>query len=60
MECYIGKWFNVEFNDIVRLAKCIDIEFEGGLGPVFLMRTKRGYTFWLTRNEMKEFSGLEK
>lgn len=55
MRQYIGKWFDFDFNDgNIRTAKCIDIEFEGGFGPLFLMQTHRGNKFWLTRKEFAE------
>lgn len=51
---YNGKWYVLNFNGVLSRAKCIDIEFEGGLGPLFLMETKFGNTFWLTRGELKD------
>lgn len=50
---YLNKWFNLDFNGTSRRAKCIDIEFEGDLGPLFLMKTKWGNKFWLTSRELK-------
>lgn len=49
---YLGQWFDFDFNGTIRRAKCIDVEFESGMGPIFLMSTARGNTFWLTREEI--------
>lgn len=43
---YLNKWFSVEIGDDIHFAKCIDVEFETGFGPIFLMRTQTGYVFW--------------
>ncbi len=51
---YLNKWFILDFNGTIRRAKCIDIEFDGGLGPLFLMESGYGNIFWLTRKELKE------
>lgn len=48
---YLNKWFSVNLGEDVLFAKCIDIEFETGFGPIFLMRTQRGYTFWSTKED---------
>lgn len=53
MRRYYHQWFNVEVDGIIRRAKCIDIEFDGGLGPLFLMMYRNGETFWMTREEIK-------
>lgn len=57
---YKGKWYNLNFNGVLRRAKCVDIEFEGGLGPLFLMETSFGNKFWLTRRELNEHANLGK
>lgn len=54
MNKYLNQSFTFDFNGEIRKAKCIDIEFDGGLGPLFLMETKLGNRFWLTRSEMKD------
>lgn len=53
---YKDKWYVLNFDGVIRRAKCIDIEFEGGLGPLFLMETSFGNRFWLTKREMKDHS----
>lgn len=52
---YLNKWFAFDFNGTLRRAQCVDIEFgDIGLGPLFLMRSKYGNLFWLTRREINE------
>lgn len=51
---YINKWFTFVFKGKVRRAQVIDIEFETGVGPLFLMQTSRGNRFWLNRKEIEE------
>lgn len=51
---YLGKWFDLKFDGEPRRAKCIDVEFESGVGPLFLMSTAKGNKFWLTRGEIKD------
>lgn len=53
-ERYLNEWFDLQFDGKPRRAKCIDIEFEGELGPLFLMKTKYGKKFWMTRRELRE------
>lgn len=53
MKKYMHRWFIFDFDGSVRRAKCIDIEFDGGLGPLFLFETSFGNRFWLTKKEMK-------
>lgn len=50
---YLNKSFDIDFNGQHMFVKCIDIEFEGGLGPLFLMENHYGNKFWLTRKEME-------
>lgn len=54
MNKMLNKWVVMEFNGKIRRAKCVDIEFETGIGPIFLMRTKYGNQFWLSRREIRE------
>lgn len=56
---YLGQWFDLDYNGHFRHAKCIDIEFQTGFGPVFLMQTRYGHQFWLTRREMEEYEIIE-
>ena len=51
---FINQWFVFDFNGAIRRAKCIGIEFEGGLGPQFFFETKYGNMFRLSRNEIKD------
>ena len=57
---YLNKWFSFSFDGTFRRAKCIDIEFESPVGPIFLMKTKFGNTFWLTRKEIKHHEVADK
>jgi hypothetical protein len=57
---FLNQPFKLDFNGTIRHAKCIDIEFDGGLGPLFLMKTAYGNTFWLTRRELKEHESANK
>lgn len=50
---YLNKWFDLNLGGIFRRAKVVDIEFEGGLGPLFLMKPNKGEKFWLTNKELK-------
>ena len=57
MRIYLEKWFNIVDDDgNVTVAQCIDIEFETGFGPIFLMKRKGldPSTFWMTLKEIKE------
>lgn len=56
---YINKWFNFNFNGVNRRARCIDIEFESGVGPLFLFQTSYGNKFWLTRREIKDHEVMQ-
>jgi len=51
---FLNSWFTLDFDGTIRRAQCIDIEFQTGLGPIFLMKTKFGNKFWLTRREIKD------
>jgi hypothetical protein len=51
---FIDQWFIFNFDGTMRRAKCVDVEFEGGLGPIFFFETAFGNTFRLTRKEVKE------
>lgn len=51
---FLGETVVLNFNGTIRKAKIEDIEFEGGLGPLFLMKTAFGNTFWLTRRELAD------
>lgn len=50
----MNQLVTLDFNGYVVRGRVIDIEFEGGLGPVFLVATLRGNKFWLTREELRE------
>jgi hypothetical protein len=50
---FIDQWFIFDFNGSIRRAKCIDIEFEGGVGPQFFFKTNFGNTFRLSRREVE-------
>jgi hypothetical protein len=54
MKKYLNQWIDLDFNGKARRAKIIDIEFETGFGPLFLMQTKRGNRFWLTKEELDD------
>ena len=54
MKKFLNQWFNLDFNGTLRRAQCIDIEFESSTGPMFLMKTKYGNQFWLSRRELKD------
>ena len=54
MKKYINQWFTFDFNGAIRRAQCIDIEFEGGLGPQFFFKTKYGNVFRLSRQEIRD------
>lgn len=57
MKKYLNKSFDFKKDDgDVINAKVIDIEFETGFGPIFLMRTKRGDSFWATLKELKKYA----
>lgn len=51
---FMNQLVTLDFNGYVVRGRVIDIEFEGGLGPVFLVATLRGNKFWLTREELRE------
>ena len=51
---FLNQTVILDFNGTIRRAKIIDIEFDGGLGPLFLCETKFGNRFWLTRRELKD------
>lgn len=53
---FLNEWFTLDFEDIGNYtrAQCIDIEFQTDIGPIFLMQTRYGNTFWLTRGEIKD------
>jgi hypothetical protein len=51
---FINQWFTFDINGIIGRAKCIGIEFEGGLGPQFFFETKLGNTFRLSRQEIRD------
>ena len=53
-EQYLNRWFELDYDNKIQRAKCVDIEFESDLGPLFLMKTKWGKRFWMTRRELKE------
>lgn len=52
---YLNQWMTFNINGVMRRAKCVDIEFQTGIGPIFLMKPKRGEQFWLSRREMKAY-----
>ncbi len=56
----MGETVVLNFNGTIRKAKIEDIEFEGGLGPLFLMKTAFGNTFWLTRRELADHEVVSK
>lgn len=51
---FLGETIVLDFNGVIRKAKVIDIEFQTGIGPLFLMKTAYGNTFWLTRGEIAD------
>lgn len=52
---FLNQWFTLNYYGTRLRAKCIDIEFETNIGkPLFLMQSKAGDRFWLTREEIKE------
>lgn len=52
---FLNQWFTFDFNGVIRRAQCIDIEFETDLGrPLFLMKSRLGNKFWLTRGEIED------
>jgi hypothetical protein len=51
---FYNQSFIFNFNGAIRKAKCVDIEFDGGLGPQFLFETSYGNKFWLSRKEIKD------
>lgn len=58
MKKYLNQWFDISDDEgNVTTAQCVDIEFETGFGPIFLMKSKFGNSFWLTRRELKEYGG---
>lgn len=58
MKAYKDRWFNVNVCETIVRAKCLDIEFEGGLGPMFLMETSAGFKFWVNRKELNEYANI--
>lgn len=62
MNKYLGKKFALHFESSGRTvyAQCEDIEFQTGIGPIFLMKTRYGNTFWLTRGEIKDHEDIDK
>lgn len=50
----MGETIILNLNGKIGKAKIEDIEFEGGFGPLFLMKTEVGDTFWLTRRELED------
>lgn len=54
MKKFINQWFTFNFDGTIRRAKCVDIEFEGGLGPQFFFESKLGNTFRLSRQEIRD------
>ncbi len=55
MRKYINQFFNVHDSngELVR-AKVLDVEFETGFGPIFIMKSSQGQSFWVTLKELKE------
>lgn len=52
---YYNQWFGLKIDGILIRAKCIDIEFETGFGPLLLMRNVFGDKFWLSRKELRDY-----
>ncbi len=57
-DVFFKKWFNLRINGKAMRAQCVDIEYEGDLGPLFLMKQDGifGKKFWLTRREIKGYT----
>ncbi len=57
MKEYINKWFDFKIgDDLIVRAQVIDVEFETGFGPIFLMKTKQGDLFLATLKEIKKYA----
>lgn len=51
---FIGQSFILDFEGYVRKFKVVDIEFDGRLGPIFLMVSPLGNKFRLTKQELEQ------
>lgn len=51
---YLDRLVTLDINGFIVTARIVDIEFEGDLGPMFLIETKNKNRFWLTREELRE------
>ena len=60
-DVYYKKWFDLRIEGKNIRAQCIDIEFEGIQGPLFLMKGKGPFAqkFWLTRRELRQYTIIE-
>jgi hypothetical protein len=60
MRKYLNQIFSFQAdNGDIICAKAIDVEFETGFGPIFLMETAQGGWFWVTLKELKEYQIAE-
>ena len=50
---FLNQWVTLNFDGTIRRGKIIDIEFTG-MGPIFLLESKLGNKFWLSRQELRE------
>jgi hypothetical protein len=51
---YIGEPVTLIIDITLVRATIVDIEFESGVGPIFLLDAGR-IKFWLTRKQLKEY-----
>jgi len=52
----LDQWVNYKkpvSGDVIRV-RILDVEFETGFGPIFLLGNCKGLKFWLTRKELEE------
>lgn len=50
---FLNQWVTLDFDGTIRRGKIIDIEFTE-FGPRFLLQSKLGNRFWLSRGELRD------
>ena len=49
---FVNQSIEYEKDGMIRKGKIVDVEFETGNGPIFLIESQGGGRFWLTRKEL--------
>ncbi len=57
---FLGQLVMLNIDVSIKKVRIIDVEFDSGVGPVFLLKSPYGSTFWLTRKELKEYEVTNK